>query len=124
MSLSFSSAFRADVTPSTGGWRDERETVRRKVSALTRDFRSMWIGIASQGANGVQGRWNAKYKDLGMKNIAIVYLTTSDSFRKNLEDDLTDFYGLKSNGGLLDNEVLGGGGGYGSPPYAVYVAWA
>ena len=40
-----------------------------------------------------------------------------------MESELTAFYGIKAAGGLLDNMVEGGGGGHGSPPYVVYLAW-
>ena len=115
---SFGDALRSDIEPASGGWRAESSTVRRKVSALVRDSRNFWIGIASNGIDGVRARWNAKYKGLGMDSIAIVYETTSDSFRKNIEDDLIDFFQDS-----CDNKVAGGGGGHGSAPYAVYVAW-
>jgi len=121
---SFDSAFRHDVSPVSGGWSDSASTVRHVVSGLTRGSRGMWIGIASQGVDGARGRWNAKYKALGMKHMAVVYQTSSDSFRKKMESDLTEFYGLVENGGHLDNKCEGGGGGHGSGPYVVYVAWA
>jgi hypothetical protein len=92
--------------------------VRRKVSALVRDSRNFWIGIASNGEVGVESRWNQKYKGLGMHSIAIVYQTSSDSFRKAIEEDLIDFFQ-----DLCDNKIGGGGGGSGTPPYVVYVAW-
>ena len=88
------------------------------MSALTRNASNMWIGIASQGESGMRGRWNSKYKSLGLKYMAKIYQTTSDSFRKNLEDELVNFYGSN-----LDNLNAGGGGGFGSSPYVVYVAW-
>lgn len=116
--VDFDTAFRSDVDPASGGWRASEETVRRKVSALTRNFSSMWVGIASNGSSGMRDRWNAKYKGLGMTSIACVYTTTSDSFRKEMEKSLTSFYGT-----LLDNAVGGGGGSSGTAPYAVYVAW-
>ena len=78
----------------------------------------MWVGIASQGKLGMQGRWNSKYKKLGMSKMAVLYQTSSDEFRKKLETELTRFYGDK-----LDNINAGGGGGIGTPPYVVYVAW-
>ena len=120
----FAAAFRGDVEPETGGWADVSATVKRKVSALTRGARSMWIGIASRGREGARGRWDAKYKALGMRHFALVYETSSDHFRKAMEAELTAFYGIKSQGGFLDNVVEGGGGGHGSPPYVVYLAWA
>jgi hypothetical protein len=114
----FDDAFRRDIEPVSGGWRAVNSTARRKIAGLVRGSRNFWIGIASNGVDGVRARWNAKYKGLGMDSIAIVYETTSDSFRKNIEDDLIEFFEDS-----CDNKVAGGGGGYGSAPYAVYVAW-
>jgi hypothetical protein len=115
---SFGDALRSDIEPASGGWRAESSTVRRKVSALVRDSRNFWIGIASNGEVGVESRWNQKYKGLGMHSIAIVYQTSSDSFRKAIEEDLIDFFQ-----DLCDNKIGGGGGPSGTPPYVVYVAW-
>eukprot|EP00030_Apusomonadida_sp_AF-17_P003788 a367441_4.p3 GENE.a367441_4~~a367441_4.p3 ORF type:complete len:136 (-),score=21.49 a367441_4:13-378(-) len=114
----FDEAFRSDIAAEHGGWRDVLSSVRRKVSALTTGHDRMWIGIASNEVDGLRARWNAKYRDLGMRSIAAVYITGSDAFRKNLEADLVDFYEAE-----LDNEVGGGGGPVGAPPYTVYVAW-
>ena len=115
---SFDDAFRRDIMPSTGGWSAESSTVKRCISQLTRNAASCWIGIASNGRDGCRARWNSKYKGLGMSNMAAVYTTTSDHFRKALEEELIDYYGSR-----LDNMVGGGGGGSGTPPYTVYVAW-
>lgn len=115
---SFDDAFRFDVEAATGGWQQALETVKRKTSQLTSGSDGMWIGIASNGQAGARARWNAKYKGLGMKHMAIVYETSSDSFRKKMEDDLVDFYEEH-----VDNERAGGGGGNGTAPYVVYVAW-
>ena len=98
---SFAAAFRRDVEPMTGGWDASSESVKRKISGLTRGASSMWVGIASQGERGAEGRWNAKYKGLGLQHFAIVYVTSSDNFRKAMESELTQFYGLKSAGGFL-----------------------
>ncbi len=114
---SFGDAFRGDIEPATGGWRDQSEPVKRKVSALVRGSR-FWIGIASNGEKGVESRWNQKYKGVGMQSIAIVYQTSSDSFRKAIEKELIDFYEDR-----CDNKIGGGGGGSGTGPYVVYVAW-
>ena len=93
-------------------------TVRRSISALTRDARKIWIGIASNGDEGCRDRWNQKYKGLGMRHMAAIYTTSSERFRRNMEDDLIEFYG-----DLVENMVGGGGGPDGTPPFTVYVAW-
>ena len=114
----FNDAFRDDIEPETGGWKDSLTTVKKKISKMTSGSDGMWIGIASNGVDGARARWNAKYKGLGMRYMAIAYSTSSDHFRKEMESDLVDFYGEQ-----LDNKVDGGGGGHGSAPYVVYVAW-
>lgn len=119
---SFDDALRADVHPETGGWKESSTAVRKKISQLTSGSKGMWIGIASNGTDGARGRWNVKYKDHHMRHMAIVYHTSSDHFRKEMEADLVGFYGLKPKG-YLDNVNEGGGGGHGSAPYVVYVAW-
>ena len=115
---SFNDAFRQDIQPEKGGWKDSATAVRKKISKMTSGSDGMWIGIASSGVDGARGRWNAKYKGLGMRHMAIVYETSSDHFRKEMEADLVQFYSEH-----LDNVNEGGGGGHGSAPYVVYVTW-
>ena len=115
---SFDVAYNKAILPTTGGYVQMSEEVKRRCSALTRGSTAMWVGIASQGEQGMRGRWNSKYKALGLNRIVAIYETSSDSFRKGMEKELTRFYG-----GILDNVNAGGGGGIGSPPYFVYVAW-
>jgi hypothetical protein len=103
--VDFNIAYRADIIPCSGGWDDQLSSIRHKVSALTRNYRNMWIGICSQEEIGLRQRWNSKYKGLGMTRIAAVYRTESDSFRKKVEKDLVAFYEAQ-----LDNENDGGGG--------------
>eukprot|EP01039_Chlorochromonas_danica_P002208 gene2208-2411_t len=110
--IDFSTAYRSDIEQCSGGWIDQSETVKRKISALTREYNSMWIGIASDGETGLRERWNQKYKRLNMKHIVAVYVTESDSFRKKMEALLIEFYRDH-----VDNERGGGGGPIGSPPY-------
>lgn len=117
--VSFADAWRSDIEPETGGWRDSCETVRRKISALTRGGAAFWVGITSDGEEGVHRRWNAKYRGLGMTNIAAVYKTSSDAFCRAMEADLVTFYG-----DAADNLAGGGGGGRSDKkPYIVYVAF-
>ena len=106
----FGTAFRSDINPATGGWRDQSETVKRKASALTRTASKWWIGVASNGEAGCRQRWNAKYKALGMQHMA---------FRAEMERELIDFFSEH-----VDNAVGGGGGGASDDGgYCVYIAW-
>lgn len=116
----FNTAFRYDIQPFSGGWHEARESVIRSIAGLTRGAQHMWIGIASNGDDGCRARWNSKYKGLGMLHMAAVYDTSSENFRRHMESDLIDFFGLD----YLDNEKAGGGGPFGTPPYTVYVVWA
>lgn len=115
----FREAYRTDLKPTTGIWNEKSETVKRKVSAWTRNYNSMWIGITSNGEKGLRQRWNDKYKGLGMTQIAAVYETSSEEFRRKMEKELTEFYKEHA-----DNVAPGGGGrNAGNPPLLVYVAW-
>ena len=117
--VDFIHAYREDISPYTGGWRENLTNVRQRISALTQNYHKMWIGIASNGVSGCRERWNSKYKALGMKKMAAVYETSSDDFRKKMEADLIEFYRDH-----VENPVGGGGGPTGIPPYTVYVVWS
>ena len=118
MAVSFADAYRRDVFPATGGYLDAQEEVKRKISALTRNATGFWIGIASETELGMEARWNQKYKPRGFNQIALVYKTDSDNFRKQIEAELIRFYADH-----VHNEIGGGGGSAGTPPYAVYIVW-
>jgi hypothetical protein len=117
--VSFGEAWRGDIEAETGGWRDRLETVRRKISGLTRGGIPFWVGITSDGMAGVHRRWDAKYRGLGMTNIAAVYETSSDEFCRRMEEDLVKYYEERA-----DNLASGGAGGRSDKkPYIVYVAY-
>ena len=122
-SVPFNDAFHSTPEPVTGHWRDVLPTVHRKIGQYIYGASNVWIGIASNADQGMCDRWYEKYQDLGLTNMVCVYRTNSDRSRKDMERDLTYTYGLKKNGGLLDNRSYGGGGPTGSPPYSVYIAW-
>ena len=117
--VSFDDAFRDDVEPYTGGWSAESSKVKRRISQLIGTPKGAWIGITSNGKKGCRARWNDKYKGKGMKHMAAVYMTTSESFRRDLEIELIKFFK-----DWVDNLDPGGGGPDGTPPFMVYVAWA
>ena len=52
-----------------------------------------------------------------------MFRTKSDDVSGKVEAALIEVYGLKTKGGLVDNEIGGGGGTADDPPYVVYVAW-
>lgn len=91
-----------------------------KISSLTNGSK-FWIGITSDGLDGVRRRWNQEYKQCGMHHIAVVYTTSSDNYRRNAETDLIEYF--KQQRANIQNENAGGGGPTGPPPYSVYVAW-
>lgn len=79
-----------------------------------------FIGIASNGDQGVRNRWNEKYRKRGYSEMCIVYSTSSDDHRKQIEKALvTALWDMER----LDNEI-GGGGGPASQnnQYSVYLA--
>ena len=116
----FVHAYRSGVDPYSGGYQQASTKVKKCISALTRDGKAtgMWIGYTSSGEAGLKGRWNAKYKLIGMQHIAMVYVSDSIDFARNMEVLLIDFYVDH-----VDNLNAGGGGPVGQPPYVVYVAW-
>ena len=123
MHESFNEAFRSDIEALTGGRHAVFESVKRRVSQLTRTRTTMWIGIASNGVvDGCRARWNAKYKAEGMQHMAAVYRTNSERFRRDLETDLVEFY-KNVDDVRIDNVARGGAGREGTPPFVVYVAW-
>ena len=107
---SFDDAYRKDQVPFKGCLSDAITSVKRSISSLTRNCNSVWIEITSDGENGLQDHWNSKYKRLGMKTIAWVYITTSEKSCKAAKKQLVAHYDLKSKGtGILDNERSCGG---------------
>ena len=40
----FGEAFRMDIHPYSGGWRDQSSSVKRRISQLTKDAKRRWIG--------------------------------------------------------------------------------
>ena len=115
----FKDAFRDDIVPFSGVYKDAQTSVRQSISALIRNATAFWIGVSSDGVEGCQFRWNAKYKhQYPMQWLARVYETTSESFRNKMEAELIEFY--KDH---CENKIGGGGANAGDPPYSVYVAW-
>eukprot|EP00731_Ephydatia_muelleri_P006217 Em0003g465a len=96
--------------------------VKQRISGFLRDSMFRWIGITSGGMPVMRRQWNAKYQE--MDYIACVYSTTSRGYCSQAKSDLIDYYGLKSEGGVLDNENTGAGGNLGSgDQYVVYLVW-
>jgi hypothetical protein len=88
-----------------------------KLRRLTNGSKKFWVGIASNKRQGCEARWNDKYKKLGMTDMAPLYETSSDDFRKNIESLLTTLCED------CENPIDGGGGPRGISPYLVYVVW-
>ena len=119
--VEFDQAYRSKQDPYSGGYVQASTQVKQCISALTKNGKAtaMWIGYTSSGVDGLRGRWNSKYKLIGMQQIAIVYVSeTSIDFARNMEALLIEFYVDH-----VDNLNAGGGGPVGQPPYIVYVAW-
>eukprot|EP00731_Ephydatia_muelleri_P006213 Em0003g461a len=120
---SFENAYLSDVEPSTGHWNDVTATkVIECISECLLTSKCQWIGMTSGGVEGMRRQWNAKYQE--MDYIARVYFTTSDVYCPNAKRSLIAHYGLKSDGGMFDNENSGAGGNLGSDgPFVVYLVW-
>lgn len=106
----------------TGGWRSSLESIRRKISALTREPAVYYVGRTS-GADPITAM-KTRYDDYKKVNLLsrmyAVYGSSSESSTKNMEDDLAKYY--YDHGGCL-NRVPDKRGRTGSGPYFyVYVA--
>eukprot|EP01120_Amphizonella_sp_Union-15-10_P005328 TRINITY_DN16080_c0_g1_i1.p1 TRINITY_DN16080_c0_g1~~TRINITY_DN16080_c0_g1_i1.p1 ORF type:complete len:125 (-),score=17.44 TRINITY_DN16080_c0_g1_i1:8-382(-) len=120
----FNTAIKSKAETLTGHYQQVYEKLKDKIYDYTKrkGAKHMWIGIASRGLEGCRERWNDKYKDLGMTKMRALYQTSSDDYRKRLEALLIDW--CAKHGYPIDNVVAGGGGGQGTPPYVVYVAFS
>jgi len=118
----FSEAYESEYEPYTGGYNKNFDSIVHSITSLIgkRNMEEFFIGICSQGTEGLEDRWNQKYKNYGYTGIIPLYQTSSDSFRKELETQLTEKFW---NGEKRGNERKGGGGPIGTPPYFVYIAY-
>ncbi len=87
--------------------------VLRKLSAYTREDRvaGFKIGITNGPGRRFLERYACQYDEM-----IVVYQTASINFVSLLETIL-----IEHNWELADNEVAGGGGNIGTPPYYLYV---
>lgn len=93
------------------GWPNTAiSTLRRRVSALTRNEAFFKIGITSN-PYGRASQYGYEYDEM-----VILYKTNSNRFVRQLEATLIDEYWE-----YCDNEISGGGGPKGSPPYYLYI---
>jgi hypothetical protein len=114
--VSFTDAYRDDIVPCT---MSTVEALYIRVSALLRGSKNFWVGLTSNGTEGLVNRWNSKYKALGMTNIAWIYRTSSSRLAGRMEAEIIDFYKEHA-----DNERAGNGGNNGThAPFVVYLAW-
>ena len=115
----FKDAFRHDIPPFKGGYKEAQTSVRQSISALTRNATAFWIGVACGGVEGCKVQWNANYKHQHpMQWLARVYETDSEPFHSKMKAELIEFYK-----GRCENQIARGGGRAGPPPYSVFVAW-
>lgn len=123
----FNAAWSKKSEPVTGGWNVAFEKVKEKLFKKFRTYpaaTNIWVGIASTTTDGCEHRWNAKYKAMHLDYMAPLYQTTSDDFRKNMESQIITWSKEKPGNKIeLENEIKGGGGPVGTPPYYVYVAF-
>ena len=97
----------------TGRPADVASTLRRRVSAYTRDDRvnRFKIGIT----NNPLGRFSNGYAP-DYDQMIVVYRSSSLDSVSQVECDL-----IEHNGYITRNRIAGGGGDYGEPPYYLYL---
>lgn len=101
--------------PVSGFPADATESIKRKCSAHLRDCREFYVGITSNGDDGLKSRRN-RWATMTSS------LFIPRNFRRAIESELVDFYGPQRVDGSCANMIGGGGGPMGQPPYYVYVA--
>lgn len=97
----------------TGRPADVASTLRRRVSAYTREDRvgRFKIGIT----NNPHGRFSNGYvRDYD--EMVVLYRSSSLDSVSQVECDL-----IEHNGEITKNRIAGGGGNYGEPPYYLYL---
>lgn len=123
----FNDAWSTESEPATGGWKKAFSKVKEKLFNKFSSYPAatdIWVGIASTTRDGCEQRWNEKYKDMYLDYMAPLYQTTSDDFRKKMESQIITWCQEKQGNQIeLENEIKGGGGPVGKPPYYVYVAF-
>jgi len=117
--ISFKEALQ-DTNPITGHAESAKQQVQRMVSSLIKNANAFYIGKTS-GSDGLENRWNDKYKKGGMRYICPVYQTTSNEYANGIERHLINYF---KNNKACKNKVAGGGGNTnGKVKQLVYVAW-
>ena len=97
----------------TGRAADVASTLRRRVSAYTREDRvgRFKIGIT----NNPHGRFSNGYAR-DYDQMIVLYRSSSLDSVSRVECDL-----IEHNGEITRNRIAGGGGDYGEPPYYLYL---
>lgn len=97
----------------TGRPPDIATTLRRRISALTRQgrVRAFKLGITNNPSARYSNAYGREY-DL----MIVVYRSSSINFVSQMECDL-----IEHNRQLADNRIGGGGGNYGEGPYYLYI---
>jgi hypothetical protein len=78
--------------PTTGHKSVVVSTLKRRISAYTRDCDKFYIGLTSNGYSGCGQRWHKKYKPMGYTRMIAVYSTESVKYAQNIEKELIEFY--------------------------------
>jgi hypothetical protein len=119
----FDEAYFRSGRMSRGGWLSVKPDVIAEINNMVvhGGINTMWIGICSNGESGLRDHWNRKYKALGMMWIVPIYETSSDAFRRNMQQEvIAHFQGSPYVN--IENLRSSHGGTAGSPPYFLYVA--
>ena len=67
-------------------------TLKRRISAHTRNGAPFWIGITSDGEDGCRNRWNTKYSYYGMNRFRMLHTPCDINQCKQMERLLIRFY--------------------------------
>ena len=96
----------------TGHLRDIIPTMNRSVARYTVLYRKIKIGIT----NNPESRFKAHLRDTNWDKMVVKYSTKSVKYINDLERILID-----NHWDYITNQVRGGGGPNGSPPYYLYI---
>ncbi|MCO6175366.1 hypothetical protein NHF50_09955 [Flavobacterium sp. NRK F10] len=97
----------------TGTFNDVKESLIRSIAQYLRHYNKVKVGITSNPLNRFSQHSNS---GKGWKKMIVKYETSSVSYINEMEKLLIDNFS-----DLLQNEIGGGGGPNGKPPYYLYL---
>jgi hypothetical protein len=99
----------------SGHFPDAKRKMYEKVYRLNRNsiVKKFKIGITNDPTSRLQDYWHSGER---YNHMYVIYETISLTYVRQMEYYLTDIFWE-----YCDNQIRGGGGGYGYPPYYTYV---